>query len=113
MSFDDDVNRVAGEFQRRVHESIERTANSPLLDTDPDAITRAFEADPLTLTDNQLDALVSELRRRRNAFAASEAAKGLKKKDKEKAPPPPSVVTQAKLDKPAKELSIDDLFDED
>jgi len=87
--------------------------DSPLADTDPDAITRAFEADPMTLTDTQLDALVVELRRRRNAFLAQEATKQLNKKEKPKAEPPVPAVVQAKLDKPPSELNINDLFDDE
>ncbi len=50
------------------------TDSSPLLTASPEALTALFEADPLTLSDDAIMALILELRRRRNAFTAEEAA---------------------------------------
>lgn len=82
---------------------------SPLLAVDPDALSILFESDPLTLSDAQLTALVTELRRRRNEFAAQEAAKALKPKATRTRAQPQSPASAAALDKPVTELSLDDL----
>lgn len=82
---------------------------SPLLAVDPDALSILFEADPLTLSDAQLTALVTELRRRRNEFTAQEAAKALKPKATRTKAQPQSPAAAAALDKPVTELSLDDL----
>lgn len=84
---------------------------SPLASANPLSIDQIFEADPQTLTDVEFAALITELRRRRSAFAAEEAAKQAKgKAAKEPKAPKPSASTAAKLDKPAGELSLDDLL---
>lgn len=82
---------------------------SPLLSTDPDSLTRLFEADPLTLSDADILTAITELRRRRSAFASEEAAKSLKPKaTRTKASPQPAS-TAAALDKPVGEIGLDDL----
>lgn len=81
---------------------------SPLAAASPDALTALFEADPLTITDAQLTVLVTELRRRRNAFLSEEAAKSLKPKAKRVAVDV-NATTPATLDKPTGEVSLDDL----
>lgn len=90
-------------------------ATGPLAEVDPDAITQAFAADPMTLTDAQLDVVVTELRRRRSAFLAQEAAKSLNRKTKAKAEPPPTVDAEkaAALDKPLSELTAEEFFGDD
>ena len=76
-----------------------------------DDIAAAFRADPFSeLSDDKIDAAVIELRRRRNAFLSTEAAKSLNKKDKKPKPEPVSSEAAAKMDKPAAETSIEDLF---
>lgn len=82
---------------------------SPLLTADPEALTAIFSADPLTLSDAQLQSAVLELRRRRNAFMAEEAAKALKPKATKVKPQPQSSTSAALNDKPPSELSLDDL----
>lgn len=73
-----------------------------------DAIALMFDADPATLTDSQFTALISELRRRRSAFASEEAAKSLApKKSRTKVEPGTSAPA---LDKPIGEVSLDDLL---
>jgi len=84
--------------------------DSLLLTTNPDAISALFQADPLTLSDSDLDALVLELRRRRSEFLSAEAAAQAKPKaTRAKAPALPSPEA-AQLDKPLSELSTDDLL---
>jgi len=83
---------------------------SPLLSTDPDAVTKLFDADPLTLTDAQLLALITELRRRRSVFASEEAAKALAGKAKRaRGSNDASPEAAALADKPTSEISLDDL----
>lgn len=82
---------------------------SPLSTVDAESLKYIFEADPLTLTDAQLEGLVIELRRRRNAFTAEEAAKASKGKSaRTKAQPQPASAS-ATLDKPTAEIDLDDL----
>lgn len=80
---------------------------TPLAEVDPDSITRLFEADPLDLTDEEIENLINELRRRRVVFLAKEAA------DKPaRARVKPEVLTApeaAVADKPFTELTLDDL----
>ncbi len=83
---------------------------SPLSTVTPDALTALFTADPLTLSDADLMGLVQELRRRRNEFTASEAAKSLKPKAAKTKPDPASAPTAAAMDKPTKEFGLDDLL---
>ena len=85
----------------------------PLSSVNEDAIVRAFEADPMTLDDTTLDLLVTELRRRRNAFLAQEAAKAIGKKKEAKPKPEVTAEQQAVLDKPPSELTLGDIFGED
>lgn len=88
-------------------------ATGPLADVDPDAISLAFSSDPMLLTDHQLDVLVTELRRRRSAFLAQEAAKQLNRKTKPKPEPAPPAEQAAVRDKPMAELTSEDFFGED
>lgn len=85
----------------------------PLSGVSEEAITMAFAADPIHLTDLQLDILVTELRRRRSAFLAQEATKALNKKSKAKPEPAPDAATAAIRDKPITELSSEELFGDD
>lgn len=82
---------------------------SPLLASSPDTLTALFEADPTTLTDASLTTLVRELRRRRDAFAAQEAADASKGKGSRTKPGTIPAAVAAALDKPVGEVSIDDL----
>ena len=85
----------------------------PLSDVSEEAIVMAFAADPMTLSDAQLDLLVTELRRRRSVFMAQEAAKSLNKKSKAKPEPAVDAGTAAVRDKPMSELSSEELFGDD
>jgi hypothetical protein len=83
---------------------------SPLLFTDPDALTKLFDADPLTLDDAQIMQLITELRRRRSVFASEEAAKTLAGKSKRaKTEAPKDAEGAALADKPTSEVSLDDI----
>lgn len=82
---------------------------SPLLTADPSALTALFEADPLTLSDSDIMALILELRRRRNAFAAEEAAASLKPKGTRAKAPSLTPAEAVKADTPIGEISLDDL----
>lgn len=84
--------------------------DSPLAAPSPDSLTALFEADPLTLSDAQLDTLIAELRRRRSAFLAEEAAKALKPKRERASAQAQSATAAPTLDKPTGELSLDDLL---
>lgn len=88
-------------------------AAGPLAEVDPEAVTRAFEADPLTLTDAALDNLVLEIRRRRVAVQAQEAAKALNKRPSKPRTLAPTAAEAAALDKPVSELTSEDLFGPD
>ena len=83
--------------------------DSPLLTTDPTSLDRIFSADPLTLADAEIERLVAELRRRRNAFLAEEAAKSLAPKRTRAKAEPQSSAQAAQFDKPANEVTLDDL----
>lgn len=84
---------------------------TPLATVDHDSITAIFCADPTSLTDADLDKLVLELRRRRNEFIASEAAKAAKGKAADKKPKATVTAAEALVaDKPTSELSLDDLI---
>lgn len=82
---------------------------SPLSIPSPDALTALFEADPLTLTDSDISSLIIELRRRRNAFLADEAAKSLAPKKTRAKAETQSAPSAAAMDKPISEISLDDL----
>lgn len=89
---------------------LDPTIISPLLQADPSSIDLLFDTKPTDLTEAQLDQLVLELRRRRNAFASDEAAKQSKGKKATEPKPAVSVSTAAALDKPSGELTLDDLL---
>lgn len=82
---------------------------SPLASTNPDAIGQLFSTDPTTLSDPDLDTLILEVRRRRNEFNSTEAAKLAKGKSAKEPKPPIDAATAAAMDKPPGELSLDDL----
>lgn len=82
---------------------------SPLLSTSPDALSALFAADPVKLEDPELRALITELRRRRSAFRAEEAAKSLKPAAKRAKAETQSAPAAAALDKPTSEISLDDI----
>lgn len=82
---------------------------SPLDAVSPDALTALFEADPTTLDDSALTSLIRELRRRRDVFAADEAAKSLAPKAKRTPTATVPAPLAAALDKPVGELDLDDL----
>ena len=80
-------------------------SDSPLTSASPDSLTVLFDSDPMTLTDSQILAAVTELRRRRNVFASEEAAKALApKRTRAKAEP-----ASTPLDKPTSEIGLEDL----
>lgn len=83
---------------------------SPLAGADTDTLTALFESDPLTLTDTQLETLIIELRRRRNAFLADEAAKQAAGKKARAKPEPQPASAAAVLDKPVGETTLDDIL---
>lgn len=72
-----------------------------------DAIAAIFDADPMPLPDSEFNILITEFRRRRNVFASEEAAASLKAK---KAKPTLVASNPVMLDKPASEVSLDDLL---
>ncbi len=83
--------------------------DSPLLSTDPDALTRLFESDPLELIDAGVLSAIRELRRRRDAFASEEAAKSLAPKKTRAKPAVDGTATSAVLrDIPVTEVNLDD-----
>lgn len=84
-------------------------SESPLLSTDPDSLTRLFEADPMSLSDADILTAITELRRRRNAFASEEASKSLKPKATRTKAESVSAPKAAALDKPVGEISLADL----
>ena len=86
------------------------TAASPLASADADALTAMFTADPRDLTDAQLDQMIGELRRRRDAFLSAEAATAAKGKRARAERPAPTTAEAATLDKPAAETTLDDLL---
>lgn len=86
------------------------TDTSLLAAPSPDAISELFRADPRTLSDSALTSLVHELRRRRNAFAADEAATAAKGKKANPRSARPDAATAAALDKPIGETSLEDLL---
>lgn len=83
--------------------------DSPLLTAAPDSLDALFSADPLTLSDAQLDTLVAELRRRRSLFASEEAAKAAAGKKSRAKPTIQPSATAAALDKPTVDFSLEDL----
>ncbi len=85
------------------------TDTSPLLTASPEALTALFEADPLTLSDDAIMSLILELRRRRNASAADEAAASLKPKSTRAKAPSLTPAEALKADTPIGEISLDDL----
>ena len=78
----------------------------PLSIPSPDSLSALFLADPLTLSEADLTALVREFRRRRSEFHSQEAATAAKGKKAKvaKAPAAPEV-----LDKPLTEIDLSDL----
>ena len=82
-------------------------AAGPLAEVDPDALSAVFAADPLTLSDQQVEALVTELRRRRNAFLAKEAAKASEPKAKRMKSATLSAEEAVKQDLPPDEFTLD------
>lgn len=88
---------------------------NPLSTVDPDALTALFDADPDKLSDHEVDALILDVRRRRNVFAAKEAAASLGKPKSEPKPKKAKASTDphvaALRDKAATgELSLADLM---
>lgn len=84
-------------------------APSPLLATDPASLDLVFTSGPTTLSDAHLNGLILELRRRRNEFLSSEAAKSLAPK---KVKPKLGEVTPTSAvlaDKPPAELDLGDI----
>jgi hypothetical protein len=82
---------------------------SPLAAADIEDI---FQLDPATLPEAEFDRLVSEVRRRRSEFHSAEAAKQATPKAKRAKAEPESKLAPAaaKIDKPAGELTMDDLI---
>ena len=75
-----------------------------------DAVAKLFDADPTTISDADLTTLIAELRRRRNIFAADEAAASLKAKKTKPDAVPTTPELAALRDKPAGEISLGDLL---
>lgn len=73
-----------------------------------DTLTLLFSSDPLDLTDSQLDTAITELRRRRSAFASSEAVKQLAP-PKAKAPKAKPVPADIALGASLADVDLDDL----
>lgn len=94
----------------RVHTPDDPTSLSPLHTADPAALTTLFEADPATLSDAQFTTLILEIRRRRNAFTAEEAAKASKAKPTRTKPLPSTTEAALAADKPAGEVNLEDLI---
>lgn len=83
--------------------------SSPLTSTSADSLVLIFDTDPLDRTDAEILTAIHELRRRRNAFTADEAAKALKPKSTRTKAEPSNPSSAAALDKPASEINLDDL----
>lgn len=83
------------------------TAAGPLAEVDPDALSAVFAADPLSLTDPQVENLVTELRRRRNAYLSKEAAKASEPKAKRAKSATLSAEEAVKQDLPPDEFILD------
>lgn len=83
---------------------------NPLATASPLSIDALFAADPLALTDPDFNRLILEVRRRRDEFAASEAAKAATPKAKRAKLVPASAPNAAALDKPPGELDLSDLM---
>lgn len=73
-----------------------------------DPIAAVFDADPRTLSDDAINTLIADLRRRRLAFASEEAAKAAAPKAKRLKAAPPSTNTSLGLTT-ADINSLDDL----
>lgn len=84
--------------------------STPLATVDPDSIKYIFDSNPNTLTDTDFKSLLLELRRRRSEFASAEAAKAAKGKKERAVKGPVSASVAATLDKPAGEISLEDLL---
>jgi hypothetical protein len=85
-------------------------ALSPLATVDPTSLDTLFLSDPMTLTDADILRTIGELRRRRSVFASEEAAASLKAKKAKTRAAPTTDEAAATNDKPASELSLDDLL---
>lgn len=82
---------------------------TPLTNLPADSIGDLFSADPSTLDDTAFTSLIREVRRRRSEFASQEATKRAAPKAKTERALPVSAAQAAAADKPASELSLDDL----
>lgn len=88
----------------------EELALSPLSTVDPAALDTLFLSDPMTLSDADILRTVTELRRRRSVFASEEAAKSLAAKKPKSRAAPTTDANAATVDKPASEITMDDLL---
>lgn len=84
-------------------------SDSLLSTTNPDSISELFAADPMTISDDDLNRLIAEVRRRRNEFLSQEAAAAAKPKSTRTKAAAPTAETAAILDKPVSELTADEL----
>lgn len=85
---------------------------NPIESADPAALVALFDADPTTIPDASLDALIGEYRRRADvAKAEAAAAQAAPKTPRKKAARDPGLTTAAVADKPVAELTVDDLLD--
>ena len=55
---------------------------SPLTEADPQSLNILFDKDPLELTDQDIDAIVAELRKARTEWATEESSKSKSKASK-------------------------------
>lgn len=79
----------------------------PLAEVDENSLSLVFASDPLTLTDPQVETLVTELRRRRNAYLSKEAAKASEPKAKRAKSATLSAEEAVKQDLPPDEFTLD------
>ncbi len=79
---------------------------------DPTDLDALFTLDPVLASDALFDALILEVRRRRNTFAAAEAAKEAKGKSRRERLAPIPDAQRVALEKPPSEVTLDDLLGE-
>lgn len=79
---------------------------------DAEALDALFTMDPVLASDATFDALILEVRRRRNSFAAAEAAKEAKGKSRTPRAAPIPDAQRVMLEKPPSEVTLDDLLGE-
>lgn len=88
---------------------------SPLATVDPASLALLFEEDPALISNQSLDAMIGELRRRADAHQAEVAREQAAPKTKARKPkagssPVTDLSSAITADKPVSELTVDDLF---